>query len=144
MSKTLESLLGELPRPTTREPRTCEVDLTDLLGDGWVMQYREPSVADLFAASDTRTLAEWERVMPDMPRDLATTLELIARLHISPPAAELPTGKFYAELLQRLPPQTAIALLRRVGDAIATAFGLADIEAQAEAKKKPSVRAAKR
>ena len=82
--------------------------------------------------------------MPDIPRDLATTLELIARLHLAPPAAELPTGKFYAELLQRLPPQTAIALLRRVGDAIATAFGLADIETQADAKKKLSVRAAKR
>jgi hypothetical protein len=144
MSKTLESLLGELPRPTAREPRTCEVDLTDLLGDGWVMQYREPSVADLFAAGDTRTLAEWERVMPDIPRDLATTLELIARLHISPPAAELPTGKFYAELLRRLPPQTAIAVLRRIGDAIANEFGLADIESQAEAKKKLSKRAAKR
>jgi hypothetical protein len=144
MSKTLESLLGELPQPTAREPRICEVDLTDLLGDGWVMQYREPSVADLFAAADTRALAEWERVMPDIPRDLATTLELIARLHISPPAAELPTGKFYAELLRRLPPQTAIALLRRVGDAIATAFGLADIEAHVEVKKKPSKRAAKR
>jgi len=144
MSKTLESLLGELPQSTAHEPRTCEVDLTDLLGDGWVMQYREPSVADLFAAGDTRTLAEWERVMPDMPRDLATTLELIARLHLAPPAAELPTGKFYAELLQRLPPQVAIALLRRVGDAIATAFGLADVEAQAQAKKKPSARAAKR
>ena len=143
MSKTLEQLLGGVPKQS-REPRICEVDLTDLLGDGWVMQYREPSVADLFAASDTRTLAEWERVMPDIPRDLATTLELIARLHISPPAAELPTGKFYAELLQRLPPQTAIALLRRVGDAIATAFGLADIETQTDAKKKPSVRAAKR
>jgi hypothetical protein len=88
MSKTLEQLLGSVPKQS-REPRTCEVDLTDLLGDGWVMQYREPSVADLFAASDTRTLAEWERVMPDIPRDLATTLELIARLHISPPAAEL-------------------------------------------------------
>jgi hypothetical protein len=144
MSKTLESLLSELPQSTTREPRTCEVDLTDLLGDGWVMQYREPSVADLFAAGDTRTLAEWERVMPDMPRDLATTLELIARLHISPPAAELPTGKFYTELLRRLPPQTAIAVLRRIGDAIANEFSLADIESQAEAKKKPSVRAVKR
>ena len=128
----------------SREPRTCSVDLTDLLGDGWIMQYREPSVADLFAASDTRTLAEWERVMPDIPRDLATTLELIARLHISPPAAEMPTGKFYAELLRRLPPQTAIVVLRRIGDAIANEFGLADIESQAEAKKKLSKRAVKR
>ena len=143
MSKTLEQLLGSVPKQS-REPRTCEVNLTDLLGDGWVMQYREPSVADLFAAGDTRTLAEWERVMPDIPRDLATTLELIARLHISPPAAELPTGKFYSELLRRLPPQTAIAVLRRIGDAIANEFSLADIESQAEAKKKPSVRAVKR
>ena len=58
MSKTLEQLLGNLPKQS-REPRTCSVDLTDMLGDGWVMQYREPSVADLFAASDMRTLAEW-------------------------------------------------------------------------------------
>jgi hypothetical protein len=144
MSKTLESLLGELPRPTAREPRICEVDLTDLLGDGWVMQYREPSVADLFAAADTRTLAEWERVLPDIPRDLASTLELIARLHLAPPAAEMPTGKFYAELLRRLPPQTTIAVLRRIGDTISTAFGLDNIEALAEAKKKPSKRAVKR
>ena len=49
-----------------------------------------------------------------------------------------------AELLNRLPPQSAIALLRRVGDAIATAFGLADFETQVEVKKKPSARAAKR
>ena len=143
MSKTLEQLLGNLPKQS-HEPRTCSVDLTDLLGDGWVMQYREPSVADLFAASDTRTLAEWERVMPDIPRDLATTLELIARLHLAPPAAEMPTGKFYAALLRRLPPQTAIVALRRIGDAIANEFGLADVESQADAKKKPSVRAAKR
>jgi predicted class III extradiol MEMO1 family dioxygenase len=107
------------------------------------MQYREPSVADLFAAADTRTLAEWERVLPDIPRDLASTLELIARLHLAPPAAEMPTGKFYAELLRRLPPQTTIAVLRRI-DTIAAAFGLDNIEALAEAKKKPSKRAVKR
>ena len=82
--------------------------------------------------------------MPDIPRDLATTLELIARLHISPPAAELPTGKFYSELLRRLPPQTAIVALRRIGDTIANEFGLADIESQTEAKKKLSRRAVKR
>ena len=138
MSETLESLLGRLPA-TKREPRTCTVDATDMLGAGWVFTYREPSVADLFAAADTTTLAEWERLMPDLPRDLASTLELIARLHLSPPAAEMPTGKFYAELLQRLPPSTAIALLRRIGDALAESFGLGEMEASLP-KKKPAAR----
>jgi len=140
---TLDELARALPKQQ-REPRTCTVDLSDLLGDGWVMVYREPSIADLFAISDQRVLREWERAMPEMPRELASTLELIARLHISPPAAELATGKFYLQLVRQLEPQLAVAVLRRIGDAIAESFGLADLADAAEAKKKPSVKAVKR
>ncbi len=143
MPKTLDELVRQLPKQQ-REPRTCTVDLSDLLGDGWVMVYREPSIADLFAIADQRVLREWERAMPEIPRELASTLELIARLHISPPAAEMPTGKFYLQLVRQLEPQVAVAILRRVGDAIAESFGLAEIEQATQAKKKPSPKAAKR
>jgi len=143
MSKTLDELARKLPKQQ-REPRTCSVDLSDLLGDGWLMVYREPSIADLFAIADARVLREWERAMPEMPRELASTLELIARLHISPPPAEMSAGKFYLQIVRQLEPQVAVAVLRRIGDAIAESFGLSEIEQAAEAKKKPSARAAKR
>lgn len=140
---TLEQLLEQVPE-RKRDLRTVEVDLTDLLGQGWIFVFREPTLTDLCAAADTQVHAEWRRAVPEIPHDLATVLELIARLHLAPPAESMGSGMFYAKLLQRLEPRVAVQVIRRISDALATAFGLDQFESSVEVKKKPSHRAKER
>lgn len=135
MTHNFEQILARLPQQAQEHAaKRVEVDLTDLLGDGAIFAYREPTVYDLYAVADTRVLADWRRAYPDMPDTLIAQLELMARLHVAPPA-EMPTGKLYAQLINTLTPAQAVVFMRRVERALSDAFGLGDLEEQVEQKK---------
>lgn len=137
MNKTLDAIVDALPAHASSKPRTVVVDCSDLFGAGAIFTYREPNLHDLFAASDPTVLREWRKHAPEITDTLAMQLELIARLHISPPS-EQAVGALYLALLQRLPTAQAVAFLRRAEQAITSAFGLVNLEEAIDEKKSRS------
>lgn len=79
-----------------------EVDLTEFFDTEKpvVFKYRTPSIADVYAVSQQHILDAWQLKHPDIPREMAQTLEFLARLHMEP-ASSQPMGEAYYELLVR-------------------------------------------
>jgi hypothetical protein len=130
---TFDELVNRLPA-RAEEQALAEVDLSDLLGEGVVFRYRAPRVPDLYAANDPEVLREWRIRYPDYPQLLHMQLELMARLHVEP-STQRPAGEIYAQLIEKLPPTVAQAVLKRIGDTLVAAFQLEQIEERVESKK---------
>jgi len=130
---TFDELIQRLPA-RAEEQALAEVDLSDLLGEGVVFRYRAPRVPDFYAAGDPEVLREWRTRYPDYPQSLHMQLELMARLHVEP-STQRPAGELYAQLIEKLPPALAQAVLKRIGDTLVAVFQLDQIEERVESKK---------
>jgi len=133
--KTFDELVAGLEISKPNASKTLTVDLSEVLGEGAVFGYREPSLYDLYAIAEPRVLSEWRQYDPEMPDTLAMLLELVSRLHISPPCQQ-PTGQLYATLLTRLGTAQALRVLKQIEQALTSTFGLGDIAEQVAAKKR--------
>lgn len=132
---TFDELIRRYEEKKTQEPtKTVEVDMSDILDEGVVFVYRKPTVMDLYAVSDSKTLDEWRRRYPDMPEAMCAQLELYARLHVAPASAS-PIGQLYAELMNRLDTAQALQFIKRIESALSEFVQIGTIAEEAERKK---------
>lgn len=93
-----------------------EVDLTEFFDTETpvMFRYRTPTVADVYAVSQQHILDAWQLKHPDIPKEMAQTLEFLGRLHLEP-AASQPIGEAYYELLvQKMDAYTAARFIAKV------------------------------